>query len=403
MYTNRVVVVHVQMFGMPYQATYHQTQGLIPYSNGQPVYGSTGNPGPPMYTPCIGTPIAPSTTYNNQVTYGAQQHASQYEGPNPHHLPLHNLPPGPGYNSQPGQHGRILFTAPQQFRGPGHENPQPRPATHYTQSQVVEGQPLRRVPPPSAQFAGGDQAHLTTFPETMPRRGASYVHKEIEFATPAPSSLGRQASNPTSSAYTTSGIGTLPDHHSSTMEQSPMAHTSNSPQVLSTNSNKASPPYTSSQRKQLRVEEKCYLKEVKRSIAEGRVPRVHLAQNVNGDIVQYKAQFLNALKLAALAIEPNADIDVHNPATMQEIMKEVKRQFIIEKPLPDGMVAGFLQRLYKRNRVVYHRHWTIHGDDRKPDDCSLAAWLQLVDYKKSTEGNKECERNKTNALSKKKL
>jgi hypothetical protein len=50
--------------------------------------------------------------------------------------------------------------------------------------------------------------------------------------------------------------------------------------------------------RQLRVEEKSYLKEVKRSIAEGRVPQVRLKQNNNGDIVQYKAQFLNALKLA---------------------------------------------------------------------------------------------------------
>ena len=86
---------------------------------------------------------------------------------------------------------------------------------------------------------------------------------------------------------------------------------------------------------------------------------------------------------------------------MQEIMQEVKRQFIIEKPLPEGMVAGFLQRLYKRNRAVYHRHWTVHGDDSRPDDCPSASWLQLVDYWKSTEGSKECKRNKANASSKK--
>ena len=118
-----------------------------------------------------------------------------------------------------------------------------------------------------------------------------------------------------------------------------MAPTNNRPSTLSTNCSKSSPPYTSSQRKALRVEEKLYLKEMKQSIAEGRVPRVHLTQNIHGDIVQYKTQFLNALKLAALAIEPNADIDVHNPSTMHEIMKEVKRQFTIEKPLPEGMVA----------------------------------------------------------------
>ena len=140
---------------------------------------------------------------------------------------------------------------------------------------------------------------------------------------------------------------------------------------------------------------------MKRSIAEGRVPQVRLQQNNTGDIIQYKSQFLNALKLAALSLVPNADIDVKNPSTMQEIMKEVKRQFILEKPLPEGMVAGFLQRLYKRNRAVYHRHWIVHGDQSKPDDCTPAAWLQLVDYWKSREGSRECERNKANASAKK--
>ena len=136
----------------------------------------------------------------------------------------------------------------------------------------------------------------------------------------------------------------------------PVTHLNNSPTLLRTISSKLLPPYTLSQRKQLRVEEKSYLKEVKRSIAEGRVPQVRLLQNNSGDIIQYKSHFLNALKLAALSLVPNADIDVKNQSTMQEIMNEVKRQFIIEKPLPEGMVEGFLQRLYKRNRAVYHRH-----------------------------------------------
>ena len=89
-----------------------------------------------------------------------------------------------------------------------------------------------------------------------------------------------------------------------------MIHTSNSPILLSSNSSKSSPPYTLSQRKQLRIEKNSYLKEVKRSIAKGRVPQVRLQQNNNGDIGQYKAQFMNTLKLAALALVPNADIDI---------------------------------------------------------------------------------------------
>ena len=245
------------------------------------------------------------------------------------------------------------------------------------------------------------QRELPVARETNGDRASSRGHKEREVAAVAPSLLERRGVNTDSSAYTISGLGTLHDQHDSTMEQMQVAHTSNSPPLLSSNSSKSSPPYTLSQRKQLRVEEKLYLKEVKRSIAEGRVPQVRLQQNNTGNIVQYKAQFLNALKLAALAIVPDANIDTKNPSTMQEIMKEVRRQFIIEKPLPEGMVEGFLQRLYKRNRAIYHRHWILHGDERKPDDCSLAAWSQLVDYWKSKEGYAECERNKTNASAKK--
>ena len=232
-------------------------------------------------------------------------------------------------------------------------------------------------------------------------RGTSCPDKDSVTPAPRPSTLGRSTINQTPSAQRQSGGGTLRDQHDSMMEDLTPTQNNNNPPLLSSNTSKSSPPYTSSQRKQLRVEEKSYLKEVKRSIAEGKVPQVCLAQNSSGDIVQYKTQFLNALKLAALAIVPHADIDIKYPSTMQEIMTEVRRQFVIEKPLPEGMVAGFLQRLYKRNRAVYHRHWTLHGDESKPDDCSSAAWSQLIDYWKSREGNKECERNKANASAKK--
>ena len=236
---------------------------------------------------------------------------------------------------------------------------------------------------------------------TRGRAGARRSETQIDVVRPSSSSLSHRGTLPTSSAPTSRGGGRIREQQVPMTGQLPVAQSSNNPIALNTNSSKSSPPYTSSQRKQLRLEERSYLKEVKRSIAEGRVPQVRLQQNSSGDIVQYKTQFLNALKLAALAIVPNADIDTKNPTTMQEIMSEVKRQFIIEKPLPEGMVAGFLQRLYKRNRAVYHRHWTLHGDQSKPDDCASAAWLQLVDYWKSKEGSKECERNKANASAKK--
>ena len=156
-----------------------------------------------------------------------------------------------------------------------------------------------------------------------------------------------------------------------------------------------------SQRKLLRVEQRSYLKEVKSAIAEGRVPQVHLEQNDSGEIVKFKSQFLNAVKLAALAIVPNAFIHFKYPSTMQEIMVEVTRQFVLEKPLPEGMIEGFLQRLYKRNRALYRKHWSRYGDQNKPDDCAPAAWLELVEYWNSREGSKESKRNKRNSLARK--
>jgi hypothetical protein len=249
---------------------------------------------------------------------------------------------------------------------------------------------------PTSQGHYGGQRDVNAGRDSSVGRGGSVIEKNT-----LPTRVALQAGSGTATAPTPSREAAMRQQRESTTDQLPVTDTSNGPIMLSTNSSKSSPPYTLSQRKQLRVQEKSYLKEVKRSIAEGRVPQVRLEQNTSGDIVQYKSQFLNALKLAALSIVPHADIDVKNPSTMLEIMEEVKRQFIIEKPLPEGMVAGYLQRLYKRNRALYHRHWTVHGDHRKPDDCPSAAWLQLVDYWNSSEGSKECERNKANASAKK--
>ena len=389
----------MQILGMPYATSYHQPRATMPWQNAQPVFGHIGPPNQSMYNQCMGTPVAPNA-FNNQMTYPAQPRDSHYEGTNSNHMlmPMHNVHHGQTFSSQPTQMSGPDFYMSKQFNGAGGENMQPRPWSHCVPFEDGQGQGMPGVAPNPGK---GPQTSLHGTPDLRGVRGAPIPDKDPSAATPGPSALGRSANNTTSSAPTTSGGGNSRYPHDSGMEEQPPLQTNNNPILLSTNSSKSSPPYTSSQRKQLRVEEKLYLKEVKRSIAEGRVPQVHLRQNNTGDIVQYKGQFLNALKLAALAIVPDADIDIKNPSTMEEIMKEVRRQFIIEKPLPEGMVAGFLQRLYKRNRAVYHRHWTLHGPESKPDDCSSAAWSQLVDYWQSTEGTKECERNKVNASAKK--
>ena len=278
---------------------------------------------------------------------------------------------------------------------------QPRQARQHMPSDHA---PLQTGPGgvlPMGQGLREGPREYTTVRDTNGGRGDSSMDVGQEPARHTPSTKERQSVHALSSTRTSQGGGTHREIGETRKEHPPVLHKDDSPILLSTNSSKSSPPYTLSQRKQLRVEGQSYLKEVKRSIAEGRVPQVRLEQTDNGKIIQYKSQFLNALKLAALSLVPNADIDVKNPSIMQEIMAEVKRQFIIERPLPEGMVAGFLQRLYKRNRAMYHRHWTLHGDQSKPDDCPSAAWLQLVVYLKSGEGSNECERNKENASAKK--
>ena len=388
----------MQVFGMPYAASYHQPQRTIPWQTAHPVFGNISARGSSLYSPSFGTPVAQPNAFNNQLTYPAQQRESQFEGPSSDHilLPVHALPQGATYSPHPGYiQGKEYYTSPQ-FHRSGQESSHLRSRGQCLSVDDASGQAMPGSVAPSVLGNCGVQIEMQGGRDTSEGRGPSCADKGSKTGK-----ASRQPIHAVGGAQTSPGGVALPNQHDSAMEQMPMTDTSNSPQLLSTNSSKSSPPYTSSQRKQLRVEEKCYLKEVKRSIAEGRVPQVRLQQDNNGNIVQYKAQFLNALKLAALAIVPYSDIDVKNPSTMQEIMEEVKRQFILEKPLPEGMVAGYLQRLYKRNRAVYHRHWILHGDLGKPDDCASAAWLQLVDYWKSTEGSKECERNKANASLKK--
>ena len=356
-----------------------------------------------MYNPCIGTPVHPSSAATNQAQYPAQPREAQFDNTSAAHmlLPIHNRPQGGAYGSPPRHMPSTQYYAPGQQQSTGHESTQTRRRTQCPPVEAAEGEVVAGVLAAMGEVVSRQQRDSHPPRDIRGGRVESNKVKGAEGARPVPTTKSCEAVHPAASAHTSSEGGALRNRRHSMKEPSPVNHTNNSPTLLSTTTSKSSPPSTLSQRKQLRVEEKSYLKEVKRSIAEGRVPQVRLAQNIDGAIVQYKAQFLNALKLAALAIVPCADIDTKNPLTMQEIMKEVKRQFIIEQPLPEGMVEGYLQRLYKRNRAIHHRHWLLHGDLSKPDDCSSAAWLQLVDYWKSSEGSRECERNKANASSKK--
>ena len=394
----------VQVFGMPQSATYQQQQTPINWQTTQPVFPTLGGRGQSHCNTCIGTPIASQNAYHNQSSYPSQPREPNFAGTssNPGLLQqFHNLPQGASFGSQPGYMHEKEYYNSQSMHGAPHESLQPRQGRQHMPPESAEGQ---NGPGGVLTMGPGGCEGLREHPAARDGnggRGDFSTDLGREPARRTPSTQRGRAIHTSSSTRISPGGGTNRDLAETRKEHLPVLHTHNSPRVLSSNSSKSSPLYTLSQRKQHRVEGQSYLKEVKRSIAEGRVPQVRLEQSNTGEIIQYKAQFLNALKLAALSLVPNADIDVKNQSTMQEIMKEVKRQFIIEKPLPEGMVTGYLQRLYKRNRAMYHRHWTLHGDQSKPDDCPSAAWLQLVDYWKSGEGSNECERNKANASAKK--
>ena len=394
----------MQVFGRRDSEAHHQTQSPVPWQPPHPALGTPSAGGQSSYNPHYGTPNATQSTYPSQSQYPATHPQSRIEGGASTRMPFPHPDTSEGapFHSQQGySRGQEQVHSQTEFLGSGRDSTNTRPQPHRMPPECAPRQPELFGEPQldHARCEGPRDVHAF--------RGARGHRRDCSpdnFPDPArsnQSSLGRRGIHSTPSARTSSGGGTSRGPQSSLKDTTPLAHLNNSPELLRNNSSKSSSPYSLSQRKQLRVEEKSFLKEVKRSIAEGRVPQVRLQQNNSGDVIQYKAQFLNAVKLAALSLVPNAFIDVKNASTMQEIMKEVQRQFIIEKPLPDGMVAGFLQRLYKRNRSMYHRHWTVHGDQSKPDECTPAAWLQLVDYWKSTEGSKECERNKANASAKK--
>jgi hypothetical protein len=268
---------YVQVFGMPYPASYHQTQSSIPWPNAQPVFGQIGPPGQSMYNPFIGTPLSSSSAYNNQNPYTAQPREGPYEGPNSNHVlaPLHNLPQGQILHSQPVHLAGGEFYASQQFRGSPHENTQLRPLTNCMPLEDSEGQAMRGVGPPNRPAQGGVQREQP-IPNTYKGvRGTPCADKAAEIADVATSTLGRRAFNPLSIAHTTSGIGTVHEAHDSTMEQMQVAHTSNSPILLSSNSSKSSPPYTLSQRKQLRVEEKVVFKRGEKVYSRGQSATSH--------------------------------------------------------------------------------------------------------------------------------
>ena len=284
----QVTHCRMQMYNMPCSSSCHQQQNTTHWQTAQP---STGRP-QLQYTPCIGTPVATPNAYTNQVSYPATPRDTQFDGSTSGHmlLPMQNRPQGPTFDS-PHSHmpGKEYYT-PGHIPSSTYDGHQPCNRSQCMTREAAEGEAAGGIIPTMAQGICGSQR------EPYPSRDTSGGHVEsptvrgAENGRRAPSTPCREVVRPTASAHTSSPGGALRERRRSLKEPSPMVNTNNSPTLLSTTSSLSSPPSTLSQRKQLRVEEKTYLKEVKRSIAEGRVPQVRLQQNNNGDIVQYRTK-----------------------------------------------------------------------------------------------------------------
>ena len=182
----------VQMFGQAHQAGYHQSQGTMQWPNGQTSYGTIGHPVQSLPNPCIGTPVPPSTTYNNELTYAAQQRDPHYKGTNSDHLLMRNPPHRPPFNSQPGHHSGVPFNTGNQFDRQGPENTQPRHQTTSHQLQDAEGQFTRDLLPTRFQGACGAQRQQPAFGDARATRGAFSNGREARSATTALSTSRRQ-------------------------------------------------------------------------------------------------------------------------------------------------------------------------------------------------------------------
>lgn len=121
----------MQMYGMPYSTSFHQLHGTIPWQTAQPGFGTIGGQQQTMYNPCVGTPLAASTAYNNQLSYPTQPREAQFRGtpPNRMLLPLQTHPQGATTTSHPGYMPGIECYTSQPLHGPAHESMQTRPRT----------------------------------------------------------------------------------------------------------------------------------------------------------------------------------------------------------------------------------------------------------------------------------
>ena len=121
----------MQIYGVPYPATFHQPQLSIPWQTTQPVFGNLGGRQQSMYSPCFGTPVAQSSAYNNQLAYPNPPRESQLEGQSSNHvlLPIHNLPQGATYSPNPGYTAGKDYYSSQQFHGARQDSTQHRPRT----------------------------------------------------------------------------------------------------------------------------------------------------------------------------------------------------------------------------------------------------------------------------------
>ena len=112
----------MQMFNTPYSATYHHQQART----------------------VIGTPVAASNAYTNQVSYQAQPRETQFEGPPSGHmlLPTQHRPQASTFGSPASHLAGTEYYTPGQVPSSGHDARTQGMPVQAAEGEVVIGVPL---------------------------------------------------------------------------------------------------------------------------------------------------------------------------------------------------------------------------------------------------------------------
>ena len=121
-----------------------------------------------------------------------------------------------------------------------------------------------------------------------------------------------------------------------------------------------------------------FVKEVKESMAEGRLPAV----NVREDQTHLKARWHAAAKDAAyklLDLTKEGWKD-YNQFEKSRVYQEINTTYKFEPPLDPKRIDKYLAGHLRSSRAVWKAHWQRHGSDNRHPNCPEEAWQTLIQW-----------------------